>query len=79
MKYYVVTIEQVHNDKGLGEYATKSDAMTLKSARTTFYDKCSSVNKDLSESGHTFMDIKILNSEGGIEKRDTLGEYVDEE
>lgn len=79
MKYYVITVEQLHKDGGgYNEYATKSDAMTEKSVMTTFYDKCSAVNKDLSDKGHTFMDIKIVNSQGGIEKRDTLGEYVEE-
>ena len=45
----------------------------------SFYDKCASVNKDLSDNGHTFMDIKIINSEGGQVKRDTLGKYVETE
>lgn len=78
MKFYVITIEQLHNGDKLQEYATKSDALTEKSARTTFYDKCSAVNKDLSDNGHTFMDIKIVNSVGGIIKRDQLGQYIDE-
>lgn len=77
MKYYVIAIEQVHTDTGLGEYATKSDPMTQQSAYSTFYDKCAAVNKDLSDKGHTFMDIKVVNSTGGIIKKDELGEYVD--
>lgn len=77
MKYYVITTEQLHADEGFSEYATKSDGMTKKQATSTFYDKCSAVNKDLSDKGHTFMDIKIVNSQGGIEKRDTLGEYIE--
>ena len=79
MKYYVIAVEQVHTESGLGEYATKSDPMTEKAAHSTFYDKCASVNKDLSDKGHTFMDIKIINSEGGQVKRDTLGKYVETE
>lgn len=79
MKFYVITTEQVHTESGLGEYMTKSDALDEKPARTMFYDKCSSVNKDLSDNGHTFMDIKIVNSEGGCVKRDTLGEYKESE
>ena len=77
MKFYVITIEQVHSESGLSEYATKSDGMTEKQARTTFYDKLSAVNKDLSDNGHTFMDIKIENSVGGVIKKDQLGEYVE--
>lgn len=79
MKYYVITCEQVHGESGLGEYMTKSDSLTEQGARTMFYDKCSAVNKDLSDKGHTFMDIKLVNSEGGVIKKDTLGAYVDEE
>lgn len=79
MKFYVITTEQVYTESGLGEYMTKSDALDEKPARTMFYDKCSAVNKDLSDNGHTFMDIKIVNSEGGCVKRDTLGEYKESE
>lgn len=78
MKFYVMTIEQIHNNGSLAEYATKSDGKTEQQARTDFYDKCSAVNKDLSDNGHTFMNIKIVNSEGGIIKKDVLGKYVDE-
>ena len=79
MKYYVIAIEQVHTDTGLGEYATKSDPMTQKSALSMFYDKCAAVNKDLSAKGHTFMDIKVVNSQGGVEKKDQIGAYIDPE
>ena len=79
MKYYVFSVEQLHNSEGkLIEYATKSDALSQQGAMTAFYDKCSAVNKDLSDNGHTFMDIKVVNSMGGIVKRDQLGQYVDE-
>ena len=77
MKFYVITIEQVHSESSLSEYATKSDGMTEKQASTTFYDKLSAVNKDLSDNGHTFMDIKIVNSVGGVIKKDQLGKYVE--
>ncbi len=77
MKYYVFTIEQVKSNNAWSEYATKSDAMTEKAAKSEFYDKCAAVNKDLSENGHAFMDIKIINSEGGVIKKDTLGKYIE--
>lgn len=80
MKYYVFSIEQVKSDGKWAEYATKSDPYpSEKQAKSAFYDKCAAVNKDLSENGHSFMDIKIVNSEGGIVKKDTLGKYIDEE
>lgn len=79
MKYYVNTIEQTHADGKLVEYSGSTQYPTEKQARTAFYDKCKGVNADLSDSGHTFMDIKIVNSEGGVVKKDVLGEYVNEE
>lgn len=78
MKYYVTTIEQVHNGDALNEYATKSDPTTEKQARTAYFDKLSAVNKDLSDKGHTYMLIELKSSKGTVEKY-TLGEYVDAE
>ncbi len=78
MKFYVKTIEQLHNSNGdLVEYATKSDPKTQKSAMSDYYDKCSAINKDLSDNGHTFAVIKVENSEGGVIKKEIIGAYVD--
>ena len=78
MKYYVVSVEQTHADEKLVEYAGAKQYETEKTALSAFYDKLATVNKDMSETAHTFMDIKIMNSEGGITKRDTIGAYVEE-
>lgn len=40
-----------------------------------YYKKLSDVSADIGVS-HTYMDIRVLNSEGGEEKRDTIGTYV---
>lgn len=78
MKYYVITIEQVYNEGQLGEYMTKSDPQTEKSARTMFFDKCSAINADLSDKGHAWAYIAIVNSKGGTEKEEKLGQYVEQ-
>ena len=78
MKYYVFTIEQIHSDGSLSEYATKSDAQaTEKAARSVYYDKLSAVNADLSPNGHSYMSIKLEDSKGNVLKKDELGEYIE--
>ena len=77
MKYYVITFEQVHTDQGYAEYATKGDPKTEKQATSDYYDKCSAINKDLGENGHSFADVKVVNSTGGIIKDEKIGKYVE--
>lgn len=79
MKFYLLTIEQTHDaNNNLVEYGKSTQYETEKSATSAFYDKCAAVNKDLNpETAHTYMDIKIMNSEGGIIKKDTLGKYAE--
>lgn len=79
MKYYVFAIEQLYSEEKLVEYATSKQYETEKSAMSAFYDKLAAVNKDLSANGHTFMDIKIVNSIGGVIKKDQIGAYVEAE
>lgn len=77
MKYYIFTVEQLHGDnETLVEYATKSDGMNEKAARSAYFDKLSAVNKDLSDNGHTYMAIRMVNSVGGIVEKYDLGEYI---
>ena len=79
MNKYVITVEQIHTEGGkLGEYATKSDPMTDQAAKSFFYDKCAAINKDLSENGHAYACVKIINSKGGVEKTDELGTYIEQ-
>ena len=81
MKYYVVAIEQIYDKNGqLSEYVsqpTKHD--TLEAALTKFYTRCSEIVNSLGTepNNHTYADIRILNSYGGEEKRDTIGTYVE--
>ena len=81
MKYYVVSIEQIYDKDGnLAEYAgqpTKHNS--LEDALTKFYTKCAEIVNSLGTepNNHTYADIRILNSYGGEEKRDTIGTYVE--
>lgn len=83
MKYYVVTIEQIYDKDGnLSEYSSKPEKKNdLESALTYFYTRCAEIVNSLGTepNDHTFADIRILNSEGGEEKRDKIGAYIDAE
>lgn len=82
MKYYVVAIEQIYDKDGnLSEYVgqpTKHNDLEL--ALTKFYTKCAEIvnNIGILPNNHTYADIRILNSYGGEEKRDTIGTYVEQ-
>lgn len=79
MAYYVDTIEQVKGESGVNEYGKREKKGTFAEARTAFFQKLTNVSNDLvdddPEKKHYFMDIRIVNSLGGIEKEDTLGTY----
>lgn len=82
MIYYIDTIEQVKgSEEGtINEYGQRTKiGDSLHEAETKFYTKCANVSNDMVEDGknHYYMDIKIVNSEGKIEKKDTIGQYVE--
>ena len=81
MKYYVVAIEQIYDQDGnLAEYSGQPTKHNdLESALTKFYTKCAEIVNSLGTepNNHTYADIRILNSYGGEEKRDTIGTYVE--
>lgn len=78
MKYYVMTIEQ-YTPQGAEKKTEQSKVEkknTYDSALSYFYD----VLKTATDSAaHNFLDAKIVQSDGGIVKRDFYGAYVDEE
>ena len=77
MKFYLLTIEQTVSDGEYSEYANVEKVADENLAQSKFYTKLANVAADLGKN-HTFMDIKIINSQGGIVKRDTIGTYVTE-
>jgi hypothetical protein len=76
MKFYLDTIEQIRGEEEgtFTEYGKREQKADEKSALTAFYTKLTNVSN--SES-HVYLDIKIVNSEGGCIKRDTLGAYIE--
>lgn len=76
MKYYIVTIEQytAQGAEAKSEQAKVEKKNTLDSALGYFYDTLSTVAKS---AAHNFLDIKIIQSDGGIIKTDKYGAYVE--
>ena len=77
MKFYIDTIEQITKDEEITEYGGREKVADETTALSKFYKKLSDVSADLGKN-HLYMDIKIVNSEGGIIKKDKIGEYQDE-
>jgi hypothetical protein len=79
MKFYIDTIEQIIGEEEgtYTEYGLREKVNDENLALSKYYTKLSNVAADLGK-GHVYMDIKISNSIGGIVKRDTLGEYIDQ-
>lgn len=76
MKYYVDTIEQIKGtEEGTyTEYGTRTKQTDFQTALVAFYDKLKNVSNS---AAHVWLDIKIVNSQGGIEKKDSIGAYID--
>lgn len=77
MKYYIIAIEQIIKDGAYSEYVTSEKVDDKNLAFSKYFTKLANVSNDL-EKNHTYMDIRILNSYGGEEKRDAIGTYVEE-
>lgn len=79
MNYYIDTIEQVKGaEEGqINEYGGRSKEGTdLNAVLAKYYKKLSDVSADIGKN-HYYMDIKIVNSLGIIEKKDVVGQYVE--
>lgn len=75
MRYYIFTIEQVPSNDAYTEYSKVEKQNTYNTALSAFYNKLSVVSSNIEKGTQTFMDIKLVNSKGGIEKKDQVGEY----
>lgn len=76
MKYYVFAIEQIKNDEGYSEFAPAVKKYnTYKEAQTYFFTRLGELANSTS---HTYAELKIINSKGGIEKKDQIGAYVED-
>ena len=78
MKYYIMTIEQYTAQGATAptEQSKVEKKNTEDSALGYFYDTLSTVAKS---AAHNFLDIKIIQSDGGIIKKDVYGAYIDSE
>ena len=78
MKYYVMTIEQytAQGAETKTEQAKVEKKNTYDSALSYFYGTLKTV---ADSAAHNYLDIKIVQSDGGIIKKDVYGAYVDEE
>ena len=81
MRYYIDTIEQVKGDEGaVNEYGKReiqNEDKSYEEVLSAYYVKLGNVANDIGEGkNHYYMDIKITNSDGGIEKKDKVGERV---
>lgn len=81
MKYYVVSIEQVHTEDGkINEYMPKdTPVFTDKSkAESKFFTRLGEIANNLGDEAgkHSYANLRVLNSEGGLEKEDHVGTYI---
>lgn len=78
MSFYVFTIEQIRGESEgtYSEYAGTKKFGDEQAAEVYFYQRCAEVSNTL-KTTHTYMDIKIVNSLGGIIKKDTIGSYIE--
>ncbi len=78
MKYYLDTIEQIKGETEgtYTEYGKREIKADYSTALTAFYTKLMNVSNSVA---HVYMDIKIVNSEGGVVKKDSFGTYVEAE
>ena len=76
MEYYLDTIEQIKGEEEgtYTEYGKREKKSTYQEALTAFYTKLMNVSNSAS---HVWLDIKIVNSEGGCEKKDSIGKYIE--
>ena len=77
MQYYIETIEQTKIDGVLNEYGKTEKVGDLNSALVKYYNKLAEVQNDIGKS-HTYMLIKVIDSQGYEIKKEYVGEYVEE-
>lgn len=81
MAFYLDKIEQVKGtEEGtINEYGSRTKQASYESALTAFYTSLGNVSNDLIEAdaskNHYFMDIRIVDSKGGVLKRDSVGTH----
>lgn len=81
MNYYIDTIEQVKGTEegSINEYGARSKEGTdFNVVLSKYYTKLANVSNDIGEGkNHYYMDIRIVDSNGGVVKKDKVGKYVE--
>lgn len=81
MAFYIDTIEQVKAETGVNEYGKREKQNgTYEQALSAYYTKLSNVSNDIiteetPDKNHYFMDIRIVDSKGGVKKKDRVGTF----
>ena len=80
MYYYIDTIEQTKGSEegAINEYGKREQwKLPIEQVEAKFYQKLSDVSADLvsidESKNHYFMDIRIVDSTGGVIKKDVVG------
>lgn len=81
MRYYIDTIEQVKGDEGaVNEYGKReiqNEDKSYEEVLSAYYVKLGNVANDIGKGkNHYYMDIKIIDSDGGVLKKDKVGQRV---
>ena len=81
MIYYIDTIEQTKGDEGaINEYGKREQwKLPFEQVEAKFFTKCANVANDIitpdtPDKNHYYMDIRIVDSTGGVLKKDSLGQ-----
>lgn len=80
MAYYIDTIEQTKGEENaINEYGKREKwELAYEQVLAKYYKKLSDVSADIGEDkNHYYMDIRIVDSNGGTLKKDKVGEYVE--
>ena len=82
MAYYVDKIEQVvgTEEAPVSEYGSRTKKGSYDAALTSFYTDLMNVSNDIHTEEtpakkHYFMDIRIVDSKGGVVKKDAVGQH----
>lgn len=80
MAYYIDTIEQTKGESGVNEYGKREKwALPYEQVLSKYFKKLSDVSADIGEEkNHYYMDIRIVDTTGGVLKKDTVGTMVEE-
>lgn len=85
MAFYIDTIEQTKGDEGgINEYGKREKwDLPIEQVEAKFFKKLSDVSADLvtidESKKHYYMDIRIVDSTGGVIKKDSVGTYKESE